>query len=136
MLAFLSHRAGDSTVITSIRAHTRGPHDDPSHHLEEALMSTSPRSEGSHVVDHSLRPVVAARPGEDSGERSVGQPPSVSRANIPVLLTVRHYDAQFVPFYFDPRHAVEWASIQDDDGWSFASGLSYGHGHNFTLEST
>jgi hypothetical protein len=67
--------------------------------------------EGSPAVDRSRRPVVAARPGEDSGEQSVGQPPSVPRANIPMLLTVRHQDAQFVPIHFDPRRAVERASI-------------------------
>jgi len=46
-----------------------------------------------------------------------------------MLLTVRHHDVQFVPLDLGDRHAVERASVQDDDSWAVPCGLSYAHWH-------
>jgi len=113
----------------SIGARTRRADDVPTHCLEGAPRSASRRIDGSRAGGRSRRPVVAARPSEDLGERSVGEPLGAPRANIPMLLTVRQRDVQFVPLDLAELLAVERASVQDDDLWAVSSGLTCAHWH-------
>jgi hypothetical protein len=41
------------------------------------------------------------------GERSVREPLTIPRANVPMLLTVRHHDVHFVTFDLGELIAVE-----------------------------